>query len=246
MLLKTSLRSFFAHKGRMVLSLIAVVLSVAFISGTLVFSNTATSTFDKLFASTASDLSVSQAVAKKGNGPGQQDGGKALTVPASTVQQVAAQHGVKTADGQISVTSATLVNPKTNKAAGPTGGAPTIVGAWVPGPRDPMKITSGNAPAGSGQAMIDADTAKKAKLGLNDKIRVINEYGTFDFTISGIATFTGTNPGAALAFLDVPTAQQDLLGAPGLYTSVAVFGDGSASNDQLKSEVTAPWAAATR
>lgn len=61
MLLKTSLRSLLAHKGRMVLSLIAIVLSVAFVSGTLVFSDTATSTFDKLFASTASDVQVSPA-----------------------------------------------------------------------------------------------------------------------------------------------------------------------------------------
>ncbi|PYC77618.1 hypothetical protein C7C46_18470 [Streptomyces tateyamensis] len=237
MLLKTSLRSFVAHKGRMVLSLIAIVLSVAFVSGTLVFSNTATSTFDKLFASTASDIQISQAPAKKDAGAGQ--GGpsaKTLTVPASAVQQIAAQPGVKSAQGDISVVDATLVNPKTKKQAGPVSGAPTIVGSWTPGPRSPMKITSGAAPAGAQQAMLDADTAKKAKLGLGDPIEVIDALGTYTYTVSGIATFTGTNPGAALVFLDVPTAQHDLLGQSDVYTSIAAFGDGSVSNDQLKSE----------
>ncbi|WP_329564640.1 ABC transporter permease [Kitasatospora sp. NBC_01266] len=238
MLLKTSLRSFFAHKGRMALSLIAIVLSVAFVSGTLVFSNTATSTFNKLFAATASDVAVSPAVPKGGAGAAD-NGGKTLTVPAATLARLAGQPGVKTANGDVSVQSATLVNPKTNKAVGPTGGAPTIVGAWVPQPHSPMTITSGSAPSGPKQMMIDADTAKHANLHLGDPIRIIGDQGTFDFTISGIATFTSTNPGAALAFTDVPTAQHDLLGSTDSYTSIDLYGDGSKTDDQLKAEVSA-------
>ncbi|MFE5039415.1 ABC transporter permease [Streptomyces sp. NPDC056683] len=237
MLLKTSLRTFFAHKGRMFLSLFAIVLSVAFVSGTLVFSNTATSTFDKLFASTASDVSVTQTPPKKGVGPS--GGGNPLIVPAKLVQRVAVQPGVKSAKGAISVANTGLVNSKTNKAIGSGGGGPTIVGAWVPGPRTPLTITSGSAPVGSGQMMIDADTATAAKLHVGDRIRAINELGTFDYTISGIATFTGTNPGATLGYLDVPTAQHDLLGTANGFTSIEVFGTGSASNDRLKSEITA-------
>ena len=47
---KTSLRNFLAHKGRMALSAVAVLLSVAFVCGTLVFTDTMNATFDKLFA----------------------------------------------------------------------------------------------------------------------------------------------------------------------------------------------------
>ncbi len=57
--LKTSMRNFLAHKGRMALSAVAVLLSVAFVSGTLVFTDTMGTTFDKLFAATASDVTVS-------------------------------------------------------------------------------------------------------------------------------------------------------------------------------------------
>jgi putative ABC transport system permease protein len=56
---KTSLRNFFAHKGRMALSAVAVLLSVAFVCGTLVFTDTMNATFDKLFAVTSSDVTVS-------------------------------------------------------------------------------------------------------------------------------------------------------------------------------------------
>ncbi|NED82537.1 hypothetical protein G3I76_20860, partial [Streptomyces sp. SID11233] len=43
----------------MALSAVAVLLSVAFVCGTLVFTDTMTTTFDKLNAQTAADVTVS-------------------------------------------------------------------------------------------------------------------------------------------------------------------------------------------
>ncbi|GAA0683734.1 FtsX-like permease family protein [Kitasatospora atroaurantiaca] len=235
MLLKTSLRSFFAHKGRMALSLIAVVLSVAFVSGTLVFSNTATSTFDKLFASTASDISVQQEKPKIGGDDDNRQQGKAATIPVATAQKMATQPGVKTAVGEVFVQNAVLVNPATNKQVGPTTGAPVITGNWVETPRNSLEITSGHVPQGPDQIVLDADTAKKSGLGLGSGLRVITPGGRYDFTIAGIATFKTTNPGAALAFVDTATAQKDLIGETA-YTSVEVYGDGTRSNDELKAQ----------
>ncbi|MER6303300.1 ABC transporter permease [Kitasatospora sp. NPDC001539] len=236
MLLKTSLRSFLAHKGRMALSLVAVVLSVAFVSGTLVFSDTATSTFSKLFAATASDISVQPP--KPADDEDRPAADKPPTVPASLVGRVAAVPGVRTAVGQVMVGDAILVDPATNKLVGPTTGAPTLVGNWTDTPRNPVRITSGHVPQSSADLVLDADTARKAGLRLGDRIRVDNAAGQHPYTIVGIATFTTTNPGAALAFLDTPTAQQVLLGEPA-YTSVEAFGDGSRSDDRLKADALA-------
>ncbi|MFJ1758464.1 ABC transporter permease [Kitasatospora sp. NPDC088134] len=230
MLLKTSLRSFLAHKWRLVLSLLAVVLSVAFVAGTLVFYQTATSTFDRLFAATASDVSVQKAddpMARRG-GPG-----AVPTIPVQTQAKLAAEPGVKAALGSIMVPTAVLVDPATNKVVGPTSGAPTLTGNWTDTPRTSVDVTSGHVPQGPDQIVLDADTAKKSGLGLGAGLRVITDSGDHDFTIAGIATFRTTNPGAALAFLDTATAQRVLLGTEA-YTSVEVFGDGSRGNDQLK------------
>ncbi|MFJ2868735.1 ABC transporter permease [Kitasatospora sp. NPDC087314] len=236
MLLRTALRSFFAHKGRMALSLIAVVLSVAFVSGTLVFSDTATSTFDKLFAATASDVSVQPPKPAEDEEPSASE--KPRTVPVDAARQLAAVPGVRTAVGQVMVENATLVNPATNKLVGPTSGAPTLVGNWTETPRSAVRLTQGHAPQGAGELVLDADTAKKAGLGLGGRLRVDNAGGRHEFTIAGIASFTTTNPGAALAFLDTPTAQQVLLGEQA-YTSVEAFGDGSRGNDRLKADALA-------
>ena len=43
----------------MALSAVAVLLSVAFVCGTLVFTDTMNTTFDKLFAATSADVTVS-------------------------------------------------------------------------------------------------------------------------------------------------------------------------------------------
>ncbi|WP_371497378.1 FtsX-like permease family protein [Kitasatospora sp. NBC_00374] len=216
----------------MILSLIAVVLSVAFVSGTLVFANTATSTFDKLFASTASDLSVQRPTDEDAGGP--PSGAKARTVPVATVSQLAGLPGVKSALGQVLTQTSALIDPVANKEIGPTQGAPTITANWTDSPRNSVDITSGHVPQGAGDLVLDADTAKKAHLGLGSPIRIINDTGSHDFTITGIATFRTTNPGAALAFLDTATAQSTLLGQSA-YTSVELFGDGSRTDEQLKS-----------
>ena len=58
---KASLRNLLAHKGRLALSLLAVVLSAGFVAGTLIFTDTLQSSFDDLFAGTSSDVVVSPA-----------------------------------------------------------------------------------------------------------------------------------------------------------------------------------------
>ena len=87
--LKTSLRNFFAHKGRMALSAVAVLLSVAFVCGTLVFTDTMNTTFDKLFAATSSDVTVSAEGAPRRRRRPPADG-KPPVLPASALGKAAA------------------------------------------------------------------------------------------------------------------------------------------------------------
>ncbi|BDH03379.1 ABC transporter permease [Streptomyces seoulensis] len=233
--LKTSLRNFLAHKGRMALSAIAVLLSVAFVCGTLVFTDTMNTTFDKLFQATSSDVTVS-AKGASDTGETTSDTGKPPVLPAAVVDEIKRTQGVKSAEGTVFSTSVTVVDGDKDKLS-PTSGAPTIVGNWNGNDARTMKITTGAAPTASGQIMVDADTAKKHHLKLGDDIGVITAMGTHHARVSGIATFTVTNPGAAIFYLDTKTAQQTLVGRTGVYTNVNVTAAQGITDARLKQDV---------
>ena len=232
--LKTSLRNFFAHKGRMALSAVAVLLSVAFVSGTLVFTDTMNTTFDKLFAVTASDVTVSPKTAEDEDDGG--GTGRPVSLPASTVEQVAAVDGVKQAEGAVASMSVTVVNSE-NENMGSSNGAPTIAGNWTRNDLKSMEITSGHAPRGPTEVVVDADTADKHDLKLGDELRTIAATGDIRARIVGIASWKVTNPGAAVVYFDTETAQRGLLGATGRFTQVAVTAAAGVSDTQLKQDI---------
>lgn len=129
--------------------------------------------------------------------------------------------GVASTHADVSVENITVVDAD-NKSVGPTTGAPTIATDWFVTDRSPVKLTSGHAPQGAAEAMLDADTADKKHVGIGDTLTVMAQPGTFKVKIVGIATFTTTNPGAALVYLDPRTAGTQLLGAADKATSISV------------------------
>ncbi|MFI8522471.1 ABC transporter permease [Streptomyces sp. NPDC085481] len=232
--LKTSLRSFLAHKGRMALSAVAVLLSVAFVSGTLVFSDTMNTTFDKLFASTASDVTVTPKPAAEDDEIPQN--GRPETLPAALVARVGSAEGVKAAQGQVVSTSITVVDSR-NDNVGPTSGAPTIAANWSANELRSMEIASGHEPRGPTEVMVDGGTAGKHHLKIGDELRTIAVTGDFTAKISGIVDFKVTNPGATLVYFDTATAQRELLGKEGLFTHVTADAAPGVSDDTLKRNI---------
>ncbi|MFI5677591.1 ABC transporter permease [Streptomyces cellulosae] len=233
-MLKATLRSFLAHKGRLLLSALAVVLSVAFVAGSLIFSDTLSRTFDRLFASTAPDVTVSPKETLKEGVPS----GMTATLPAALAKRVARIDGVADARADAEVQNITVVDSD-NESVGPTTGAPTIGTDWSPDQRSPVELTSGHAPRGPAEALLDSESADRKHVRIGDTLTVIAGPGSFKVRVVGIATFTTTNPGAALLFLDTPTAQQKLLGNPRAATSISVDAAEGVSDAQLKQRVAA-------
>ncbi|MBW5424565.1 FtsX-like permease family protein [Streptomyces sp. BG9H] len=232
--LKTSMRNFLAHKGRMALSAVAVVLSVAFVCGTLVFSDTVSTTFDKLFAATSADVTVTPKSADDTDeGP---RSGRPESMPASVVQEAKRAEGVKGAEGAIISQSVTVVDAE-NENVGPTSGGPTLAGNWTRNDLRSMEITSGHSPRGPTEVMVDADTADKHDLKIGDKLRTIAATGDHTAKITGIATFKVTNPGAAVVYFDTATAQRELLGATGRFTHINLTAQAGVSDTELKASV---------
>ncbi|MEV0007285.1 FtsX-like permease family protein [Streptomyces sp. NPDC047973] len=233
---KTSRRNFLAHKGRMALSAVAVLLSVAFVCGTLVFTDTMNTTFDKLFAASSADVTVSPKAAKEADDL--PENGRPEALPASVVERVAAVDGVKKAEGGVMSMSVTVVDSH-NTNMGSETGAPTIAGNWTDNDLRSMEITSGHAPRGPTEIMVDADTAEKHHLKLGDELRTVTVTGDIRARITGIATFTVTNPGAAVVYLDTATAQSRLLGAPDVFSHISVTAEPGVGDSALKKDIAA-------
>ncbi|MET8829350.1 ABC transporter permease [Streptomyces sp. NPDC004610] len=233
-MLKATLRSFLAHRGRLLLSALAVILSVAFVAGSLIFSDTVSRTFDRLFASTAADVTVSPREELDETIPS----GRTATLPASLADRVARVDGVAAARADVEVRGLTVVDAA-NESVGPTTGAPTLGTAWNPTGRSPVELTSGHAPDGDGQVLLDSETAARGHVSIGDELTVIAAPGSFRAEVVGIVTFTTTNPGAALVFLDPQSARTRLLGDPGAATSVSVDAARGVSDGTLKERVSA-------
>ncbi|MGW5424815.1 ABC transporter permease [Streptomyces sp. NPDC003943] len=234
--LKTSMRNLLAHKGRMALSAVAVLLSVAFVCGTLVFSDTMNTTFDKLFATTASDVTVSpKGAAKDDEMP---SNGRPETLPGALVAQVRAADGARNVQGVVTSTAVTVVDSR-NENVGPASGAPTIAANWTPNELRSVEITSGHAPRGPTEVVVDAGTAGKHHLKIGDELRTIAVTGDFRARISGIAEFKVTNPGATLVWFDTATAQRELLGREGVFTQITADAAAGVSDAGLKTAVVA-------
>ncbi|MFD9908729.1 ABC transporter permease [Streptomyces sp. NPDC059063] len=233
-MLKATLRSFLAHKGRLALSALAVILSVAFVAGSLIFSDTVNRTFDRLFASTSADVTV----APKDDLDESVPSGRTPTLPADLADRVERVPGVAAAHVDASVENVTVVD-RDNDPVGPTTGAPTVAVNWYETERSPVELTSGRAPRGAGEALLDADTADKKDVEIGDTLTVLAAPGSFKVKVVGIVTFTTTNPGAALVFLDTPTAQRELLGDADAASSISLDAAPGVSDAALKRRVAA-------
>lgn len=220
-MLKTSLRSFLAHKGRLSLAGLAVVLGVAFVTGTLIFSSTINSAVTGLFKSTSADVTVSPLQAFTPEVEDQGLAGSTPTLPASTVDQLTHLPGVKAAHGQVSLQNVTLVD-KNGQPVGPTSGAPTLGQNWIASSHPSMNILQGRAPTNAGEIAVDQTSAQRSGVHLGDSLRAITPIGNTPVTVVGVANFAASNPGVGLALFDTGTAQSLMLGKTNAYTAVTL------------------------
>src|SRR4051794_14160182 len=125
---KLTLRGLVAHKLRFLLTGVAVILGVAFVSGTLVFTDTVKKTFDSLFASVydGTDAYVRSASTVKGQfGPAERG-----RIPETLVPTVQSVQGAAAAEGQIQIRRAQYLDRQGKGIGDPGQGAPTLGFNW--------------------------------------------------------------------------------------------------------------------
>jgi putative ABC transport system permease protein len=219
--LLASLKGIMAHKLRLFLTALAVVLGVAFVAGTFVLTDTINKTFDTLFTeiSAGTDLTV-RAVSGFGNDAGGFDTASRDTVPASLIDTVRRTPGVQAADG--TVTGYAQFVDKEGKAVA-SGGAPTLGFNWTEPGLSPLQLRSGREPQRDGEVVVDAVTARTHKFAVGDRVTVLFKGPTQEFTLVGITGFGEADnlAGATLAIFEEATAQR-VFGKAGRYDSIEI------------------------
>ncbi|MFI1577008.1 ABC transporter permease [Embleya sp. NPDC020630] len=235
-MLKATLRSFLAHKARMVLSALAILLSVAFVAGTLMFTDTISKTFHDLSRTAAADVTVKPKKEFREDRLGKS--GQQPTVPDSIVAAARSVPGVADAHPDITVTNVIVIDGK-GKKVGLTSDPQVQAADWFPTKQSPVVLERGKAPQGPGEVILDSDSADHNKVRLGDKVHVVAAPGAFDATVVGLADFKTINPGTTMLFLDGAAARDRLLGKPGMVTSVSLTAEPGVDQKELKARVAA-------
>ncbi|MBK5307754.1 MAG: FtsX-like permease family protein [Frankiaceae bacterium] len=236
-MLRATFRSLLARKLRLLLSGVAVVLGVAFVSGTFVLTDSMGRVFDDLFANVSKGTAVNvRGVSGIGDSGGDTSGNE--PVPQAVLDAVKKVDGVAEAVGEVAG-YAQLVDKKGKAVT--TGGAPTLGLDWSVSPKQrALTLKQGRAPAGPSDVAIDAGTARKAGFTVGDKVTVLLKGPAREFTVVGIVGFGTTDnlAGATIAAFDLESAQK-YVGTPGTYTDLAIANEEGVSQQELKKRVSA-------
>ena len=221
-----------AHKLRLLLTALAIVLGVGFISGTYVLTDTMNAAFDQLFENTSRGVDV---YVRDASDFEAQFGGSREPIEEDVLDVVEGVEGVAASAG--SVDGYAQFVDKEGEAITP-GGAPTLGFNWTPEPLNPMELRDGTAPVGSDSVVMDAHTAESHDFQVGDAVTVITLQEPREFTVSGIATIGGAESlgGATLALFDTPTAQE-LFDKVGKVDAIAVAAAPGITEIELKNRI---------
>jgi putative ABC transport system permease protein len=230
---RLTVRNTLARRGRLALTLLAVLLGVTFVTGSLILTDTSRTLLDQQFrtATAGVDLTVRRAAAF--------DSAMGVEVardplPPTVLDQIRAVPGVADAravvrgDGLLSTAGTPIV---------PNG--PSVLTSWTPAPFGAFTIRTGSPPQASDEVAIDAATAAAHHITVGDSVTV-RAVDTRTLRVSGLAGF-GTSPGlpnSTVAIVSLPTAQR-MLHLNGAVSEVAITAADGTTTAQLRDRVTA-------
>ena len=220
-MLRTALTTALAHKARLALTSIAIMLGVAFVTGSLVFTDTIQARFDTLFADVYDGVDASVRAEPDGVASGVTT--QVGSIPQTLGAEILARDDVAAAEGYVQAFGQVI-----DADGEPVGGmgAPTYVYSWIDEPDlNPFRITDGDgrAPGASGEVVVDVATADLADLSVGDRVGIQFPAGTETFDLVGVASFGDTDnlAGATITVVPLPDAQR-ILGMEGRVSFVDV------------------------
>ncbi|MFD5430047.1 ABC transporter permease [Streptomyces sp. NPDC127084] len=229
---RTALRNVLAHKARLLMTVLAVMLGVAFVSGTLVFADTLSNAWRSQSAKSYDNVAVAVTTYADPNDADES------AISQKSLDKIGELDGVAAAYGRVSGFAG---------VAGPDG---KLIGVgwsnkgsnFAPGKdgKDPAyTFTEGAGPAKDSQIALDKDSVEKGAFKVGDKVRVATNGPAKDYTLSGVFTTEdgAVNAGGSLVLFDTGLAQKQYL-KPGFFTEVTVTAAPGADDAAILAAVT--------
>jgi putative ABC transport system permease protein len=237
---KVALKGILGHKSRVVSTGLAVLLGVAFMAGTFIFTDTIQRSFDDLFAdvNAGTDAYVRSSEEISGEqGPGPAFRGR---IGELLIPLIATLDGVADVQGEIENFETVIIGTD-GEPVGATNGPPRFGRVWSgTGPLSPW-VLQGNSrePAAPDEVVIDVYTSEQSGYAIGDTVPIVTpKAGLVDYTLVGIVKF-GTADGTlgATQVLFTLSEAQRVLAEPGVVDAIGVAAVDGVSQDELVSRI---------
>ncbi|WP_406861320.1 ABC transporter permease [Streptomyces sp. HUAS MG47] len=228
---RTALRNVLAHKARLLMTVLAVMLGVAFVSGTLVFTDTLGNAFRSQSAKSYDDVAVAVS-----SNPSPEDR-KTPGLSQQVLDRIGELEGVESVTGRVDgfagvadkdgkLIGVGWSNKGTNFAPGKDGKDPAY------------DFTDGAGPGRDSEVALDKETAVKGGYQVGDTVRVATNGPVREFTLSGVFTTEdgAVNAGGSLILFDTAVAQKLYL-QPGWYADANVTAAKGADDTALVDKI---------
>ena len=227
-------RSVRAHAKQFFLTTFAVVLGVAFLSGTLALRASMSETFSKLTSSTiTSDLYVEGAKIASDDNNGSSDSTQTQPIDSSLADQIKQVDGVEAAKPGAQTTGV-LVGANDTPVS--NMGAPTL---FLPlYDKEPGRTwAQGHMPKGGGEIALESGALKNSGLKIGDKTHIVIQGQPTEVTVVGEFHFESSMASATVVGMD-PDWLMPLAAPDGRVSTISIDLAKGASLDTVKSEVT--------
>src|SRR5918998_3609561 len=227
---KVALRGLAQRKLRAFVTMLAVLLGVAFIAGSYVLSDTINRSFDDIFSEAYAGTDV--AISPSTTGQGEE-----IDLPpfsAEVLNQVREVDGVEQAAGGIFSTIRFVDEEGEQLSA---AFAPEFVSSVAPEPFETLTYTDGRPPETANEASIDESTADRENFEIGDTLRIAGQAGVKAYDIVGLQRLGSTSSGgSSTAQLTLPEAQR-LTHKVGEFDGISVEAEDGVSPEGLANRI---------
>lgn len=234
------LRSLVAHRFRLALSTFAITLAVAFVSGSLVFTNLLGAALTNIVKGTLADVNVVPSGTYQPDTTTESRPDKRLS--SVNLTAVSSVPGVASVTGVITAVNAYPVDSAGRLIGSP--GAQATATSWFQAPAAEggrgIVLRSGRPPQANDEVVVDPETLKKSGLGLGDEIGIsITGQPEIKKRLVGTADWgdSGGNAGSTHMFFSTAEAQQLFLKGEDAFTTGWVVAKAGVDVEQLSTRV---------